>query len=134
MRTTTASVLLYVLVAPAIGTLVFLEVMGLPPALWREGAAVLLVVGFGYVAGAIPAVVTGGVAALLGRRPLWQRLAIPGLVAVGIVEITVPVVLRADWNGTSQRLRLALGVAGLAGALAAALVLEWSRRGSREAA
>ena len=134
LRTTSASILSYVLIAPAIGTLTFLGLMGLPLSLWREGAAVLLIVGFGYVAGAIPAVITGGAAALLGSRPLWQRLAFPGLVAVGIVEITVPVVLRADWNGSGERLRLALGIAGFAGALAAALVLEWWRRGSREAA
>ena len=124
-----ADILVYLLAAPGIGTLVFLAVMGLPAALWSEMPAVFLVVGFGYIVSAIPAAVTGGFAARLDRRPLWQRLLLPGFVAAGFAEVMIPLFLRADWNAASQRLRLALGLAGFAGALAAAVVLElWRRR------
>jgi hypothetical protein len=123
-------ILAYLLVAPGVGTITFLAFLGAPLALWLGGEALLLMLAFGYVFGALPALGVGIVAAVLRKRVPWQRVLIPAGVAIGLAPF-VELVLHPGPGSASAEVKTAIHIGGFIGALASGLLIEWRRRAEK---
>ena len=123
-------ILVYLLVAPGVGTIAFFAALSAPSSLWLDGVALLLMVAFGYVVGALPALGAGLVAAVLRKRVPWQRVLIPACVAIGLSAI-VELVLHPGPGSAAPEVQTAIRLGAFVGALASGLVIEWRRRAQK---
>ena len=122
--------LAYLFVAPGVGTITVFAFLGAPSSLWLDGVALLLMLAFGYVVGALPALGAGLVAAVLRKQVPWRRVLIPAGVAIGL-STYVELVLHPGPGSAPPEVKTAIYLGGVVGALASGLLIEWRRRAEK---
>lgn len=120
-----ATLMTYLLVVPGVASITVLVVLGAPVSLSENVAAALLTVGFGYVVGAVPALITGAVAVAIAATPLWLRLLLPAVVAALLARFFIGLVLHPGGGSADPDVLLALSAGGALGALIAGAIVEW---------
>lgn len=120
---TSITILIFVLVGPPIGTLIFLLVIGLPPGLC-EGTGALVSIGIGYLVGLLPALGAACLAIVFSSRSFWPRVLLTGFVGGGGGEFVARLFIQTNWDSLGPHVHAAFGLSGIAGTFAAVAASE----------